>query len=93
MAGNTPGVDIPVEPIKGPEAIVGFFERVRPLFGEFTFEEEVHHSTRTGNPFTRSVSYTLKNGVRSNDTEVMVRQPDGSWRYAIAQAGLRDPLP
>lgn len=81
------------EPMKGAEKIVGFFEQVRPLFGEFEDDEQVHRSIRSSNVVTRSVSYRLKNGVRTVDTEVIVRQPDGTWRYAIAQAALRDPLP
>lgn len=80
------------EPVKGATAVVELYRKLRPVLGEFASGAEIHKAVRTKDTYSRSVSYTLKNGVRINDAEIVVRQSDGTWRYAVCQTGLRDPL-
>jgi ketosteroid isomerase-like protein len=80
------------EPIKGAAAVVEFYRQLRPVLGAVAPSEEVHKVVRAEGTYAQTISYAFTSGVRANDTEVMVRGADGAWRYALCEAGLRDPL-
>lgn len=81
------------EPIRGNDQITGFFERVRPLFGELQTGHEPYAVVATGELTSVMGNYVFDSGVRITTHEIYQRDGDGSYRDVLEVFGPGSPAP